>query len=620
MQPILKINLTTGSSESYEIPADWQRDFLGGASLAARILYETLVPELDPLGPEAPLLFLNGPLSGTSGPAVGRFVICGRSPYTGIWGESNCGGFWGVELRKCGFDGLWITGRAPEPVYLWIHDNQVEVRPAGDLWGLETYATQQAVLADLGKAGAGSSVAVIGPAAEKLVPYSLILTDHGRVAGRTGMGAVMGSKYLKAVAVRGHGKIPVADSTAYAQQRAEANRSLREDPQSSVLRQLGTASAADYFDYLGTMPKKYYHAGAAHEELRTSGTYIADHLLDGVSACHACVIACGRVVRLETADGSKGPRQKGPEYETMIGFGPNLMINDPAFTTRMGEICDRLGMDVISASGTLGLAFHLFDRGVIDIKDTGGRALRWGDQTHVGELLREIAERRDFGGFLADGSLKLAIKYGVPEEAVVVKGLETAYHDPRGASGMALVYATSPIGASHNQSDYFMVDIGQAEADRGMEDFGRQGGAEKAWNVARHQDWRTIFNALVMCVFANVPPTSVVSLINSACGLNLDLEGMMTLGERGWQLKRVINNRLGIRRTHDTLPGVMRQPYEDSTAGTEADFAPDFESMLKAYYAVREWNDFTGFPSRQRLEKLGLGWAADDLDRLHVSG
>jgi aldehyde:ferredoxin oxidoreductase len=613
MQPICKINLTTGESSLYEIPALWQREYLGGASLAARLLYDTLTPALDPLSPEAPLLFLNGPLSGTAGPAVGRFVVCGRSPYTGIWGESNCGGFWGVELRKCGFDGLWISGRAPEPVLLWLHDGEVEIRPAAAMRGMETYATQQAVLEALGKPGIGASVAVIGPAGENLVPFALILTDHGRVAGRTGMGALMGSKNLKAVAVRGHGKVPVANAESYQVQRTEANRQLRADPQTVVLRELGTASSAEYFDYLETMPKRYYQAASFPKPIATTGARVAETILDGVSACHACVIACGRVVRLPQADGTKGPRQKGAEYETLIGFGPNLWMNDPVFATQMGEICDRLGMDTISASGTLGLAFHLFDLGRITQADTGGRVLCWGDPAQVADLLFLMGRREGFGKFLAEGSRALGRRFGTEEEAVQVKGLETAFHDPRGASGMALTYATSPIGASHNQSDYFMVDVGQAEEELGIRFMGRRAGAEKAYNVARHQDWRTLFNSLVMCVFSNVPPGMVVNLINAACGLELNLEDVMRIGERGWQLKRVINNRLGIRRRHDTLPAAMQKPYMDRMFDPELAYTPPFDEMLDAYYEARGWDAVTGIPNRQRLEELGLSWVWDDL-------
>ncbi len=616
MQPIRTVNLSTNEIGTFEIPAAWEQDFLGGGSLAARILFDYLTPELDPLSPEAPLLFLNGPLSGTSGPAVGRFVVCGKSPYTQIWGEANCGGFWGPELRKAGFDGLWISGSASQPVYLWICDDKVEIRPAEAIWGLDTYQTQSAVKVGLGEDGTGASIAVIGPAGEAGIPFALILTDHGRVAGRTGMGAVMGSKNLKAIAVRGHGKVPVKDLSAYTVVRSEANRALRSDPMSNVMRELGSAGAAEYLDYLGVMPKKYYHAEVYEDATHISGANISEKLLVGVAACHACVIACGRVVRLPESVDPTQAKRKGPEYETLVGFGPNLWLNDPVFATRMGELCDRYGMDTISMSGTLGMAFQLYEMGILCPADTDGLELTWGNASAAEELVRKTGDRKGFGIKLAEGSRALGRLYGAEQEAMQVNGLETAYHDPRGASGMAIVYATSPIGASHNHSDYFFVDMGQVDSELGLEFHGRQGGEEKALNVAIHQNWRTVFNALVLCFFSNVSAKTVTDLINAACGYQWTVEEMLACGERGWQMKRAVNNKLGLRACHDVLPATMSKPYSDQIHGPDMGYAPDFEAMLKAYYEVRGWDPKTGMPTRERLKKLGLNWLADALDGL----
>lgn len=607
MQPILKIDLSSGQISKVSLPLDWQRAFLGGSSLAARMLYEHLVATLEPLSPPSPLLFMTGPLTGTAGPAVGRFVVCARSPATGLWGESNCGGFWGTELRQAGYDGLWITGRAPRPVYLWIQDERVEVRQAEHLWGLDTYTTQSAIRSEVGEARV--RIATIGPAGEAMIPFALILVDHGRVAGRTGMGAVMGSKNLKAVAVRGAGQIPVFDLGTYLPLRSETNRALRVDNTTMMLRQLGTAGAADYFDYLAEMPKRYYQQGFMEGATGISGANVAETILTGISACHACVIACGRVVRLPSdQDDQAGIKRKGPEYETLVGFGPNLLLNDPVFATRMGELCDRYGMDSISLSNTIGLAFMLFERGIITTAETGGMALRWGDREVVEALVHQTASRQGLGFYLAQGARSLGRHFGAEEMAIQVHGLEAAYHDPRGASGMALVYATSPRGACHNQSDYFLVDVGQVETSLGLESLDRQGGAEKATNVARHQDWRTVYNSLVMCYFANIPPEALVSLVNAACGYDLSLEALLVCGERAWNLKRLINLRLGWRRADERLPKGWLQPYVDDPPGATG-FKPDFETMLSAYYASRGWDIHTGHPLPETLQKLGLDWA-----------
>ena len=604
MQPILTVDLTTGEFGELLVPETWERDYLGGASLAARILYADLVPELDPLSPSSPLLFINGPLTGTAGPAVGRFVVCGRSPATGLWAESNCGGFWGPELRKSGFDGLLIRGRSLRPVYLWIEDKRFEIRSAEQMWGKETYQTQEAIKSELARPDI--RIACIGPAGEALIPLALILCDHGRVAGRTGLGAVMGSKNLKAVAIHGNGKVPVRNPIEYNPIRSEANRVLREDNFSEVLHELGSAGGADYFDYIGEMPKKYFQRGKSDEELRITGSMITETILAGSTTCHACVVACGRVVRLED-----GVKRKGPEYETLMGFGPNLMLNDPAVATRMGELCDRYGMDTISLSNTIGLAFSLYEQGTITSADTDGLALDWGDAMIVEQLVHLTAQRIGFGAFLAEGARALGRRYAAEDEAVQVNGLEVAYHDPRGASGMALVYATSPRGACHNQSDYFLVDMGQVESSLGCEWYSARGGAEKAANVVHHQNWRTLFNSLVMCYFANVAPETVVQLINAATGHSWGIDDVMQTGERGWNLKRMINKRLGLKRSNDKLPKRLLVPRLDDPDGNPG-YVPDLAGMLEAYYEARGWDAQTGFPMPETLVRLGLNWVLEE--------
>jgi aldehyde:ferredoxin oxidoreductase len=603
LQPILKVDLARGETSEYIVPDEWRRDYLGGASLAARLLYSSLTKELDPFSPEAPLLFLNGPLSGTLGPTVGRFVVCGKSPLTGLWAESNCGGFWGPELRFAGYDGLWITGKAERPVYLWLNGGQAEVREAAHLWGQDTYQVQESIKKELGVAGA--RVAGIGPAGENRVLFSGIFCDHGRTAGRTGLGAVMGAKNLKAIAVKGDGKIPLADAAVYNTLRSSANRTLKNENESRVLHDLGTSGVADYADYLGSMPKMYYHLGQIDNVDKVSGSTMAETILKGTSACHGCVIACGRVVDL-----GDGRKRKGPEYETIAGLGPNILIRDLGAITRLMELCDRYGMDTISAGGTLGLALHLFDRGIIDEKDTGGLILRWGDEAVAAQLIHWMARREGFGELLAQGSRRLGAHFGAEDEAVQVNGMEVAYHDPRGVSGMALVYATSPRGACHNQSDYFFVDWGQAEEAVGLKFFDRQAGAEKAANVAIHQDWRTIFNALVMCLFANVPPQTQVDLINAACGYDFDIKEMMKTGERGWNLKRLINHNMGLTRANDKLPKSLLEPFPN---GGAAGYVPPFDEMLDAYYEARGWDKVTGRPTREKLIEL-------ELDNLEVKG
>jgi aldehyde:ferredoxin oxidoreductase len=604
MQPILKIDLTTGKSEEYRIPERWEKDFLGGASLAARILYSSLTRELDPFSPEAPLLFMTGPLTGTSGPTTGRFVVCGKGPATGLWAESNIGGFWGPELRAAGYDGLWITGKAAGPVYLWLNGDRLEVRIATHLWGQNTYATQEKVRQEIGEKSA--RVCVIGPAGEKQVLFASILCDNGRLAGRTGMGAVMGAKNLKAIAVRGLNPIPVYDIARYKPLRSESNRKLHDDNEAKILREVGTSGVANYAEYLGAMPVKYYSRGSFENIDNVSGAKMTETILSARSACQGCVIACGRVVTLK---GDKFKR-KGPEHETMVGFGANLLNDNLEAIVDLGELCDRYGMDTISTSNTIGLAFRLFEKGIITEKDTNGIVLNWGDVDAIEQLVNLIGCREGIGDLLAQGSRRFAAHFGVEEEAVQVNGLEVAYHDPRGVSGMALSYATSPRGACHNQSDYFFVDFGHTQESLGITYFERQAQAEKAANVAKHQDWRTIFNAVVMCIFANVEPEMQVKLINAACGLDWTIEDMLNAGERAWNLKRAINNHMGLTCSNDKLPKALLEPFPD---GGSAGFVLDFDAILSSYYEARGWDGETGKPLREKLLELGLDDVSKDL-------
>ncbi len=460
LQPILRIDLSTGESHAYQVPANFERDYLGGASLGARLLYPSLTAGLEPLSEEAPLLFLNGPLSGTLGPTVGRFVVCGKSPLTGLWAESNCGGFWGPELRFAGYDGLWITGRSQAPVYLWINNGKLEIRDAKHILGQDTYQTQATIKQELNIPG--TRVACVGPAAEHGVLFAGIFCDHGRTAGRTGLGAVMASKNLKAIAVRGTGRSPWQMWRPMAGSGLHPTAPSKPRMSSRVLNELGTSGVTDYNDYLGTLPKKYYSLGVLENVDRVSGSTMAETILVGKSACHGCVIACGRVVDLGNG------KQKGPEYETVVGFGPNLLITDLGAVTRLADLCDRFGMDVISTSGTIGFALTLFERGIISEKDTDGLTLKWGDEETVAKLIHKMAMCEGFGKLLAQGSRRLGKHFGAEEDAIQVNGMEVAYHDPRGVSGMALVYATSPRGACHNQSDYFFVEWGQTDESIGL--------------------------------------------------------------------------------------------------------------------------------------------------------
>jgi aldehyde:ferredoxin oxidoreductase len=599
---LLRVDLTTACMTTETIPAEWYGGFIGGSGLAARLLWDEMIPERDPLDPQSPLLWITGPLTGSAGPATGRFTICGRSPQTGLWGESNIGGFVGPELRFAGFDAVWISGRAPQPVYLWIHNGQAELRPAGHLWGrADPYETQQAIRDETGEAQA--KVASIGMAGENQVAYALILSDHGRVAGRTGMGALMGSKNLKALAVRGTGRLTYADDPAFRSLRVASNKSLLAQNLTSVLHQTGTSGSAEYLQMLGDMPQKYWTAPSFEGAEKVSGSEIALTILSGTNGCQGCVICCGREVTIPSGDYATHGKVKGPEYETICSFGPQLLVDDLGVITALGNTCDRLGLDSISAGNTIALAYLLFERGLVTRADTGGVDLRWGDASPCFDLLQQTAAGQGFGALLAGGSLALARHYGVPELAAQVNNLEVPMHDPRAFSGQALAYLTSPRGACHNQSDVFLVEMGGTLEEIGIEMIDRFEISGKAALVARHQHWRTVCNNLVMCFFAVVPPSEVVELLNAASGTKYDLETLLLAGERCWNLKRAINIRLGLTRATEKLPRLLLEPL---AGGGQDGYVPDMETLLKDYYTASGWDLLSGAPTRQKLEQLGL--------------
>ncbi len=604
---LLVVDLTSGKIEDEPLNEDYARQFTGGSGLAARYLYDSLDPDLDPLNPANPLFFMTGPLTGTRAPSCGRFVVCARSPLTGLWGEANAGGFFGPEMRFAGYDGIIIKGKSPEPVYLHIANGKATLRGARRLWGKGAYETQETIRQEAGDAK--TRVACIGPAGENLVKYATIMNDEGRAAGRTGMGTVMGSKNLKAVAVRGNGQVSLAEEARFKTIVREMLSIIKDDSLTEVLRVTGTAGTLDYLMYLGSVPNRYFTEGEFPEAYALSGSTMGETILTGRSTCYGCPVACGR--KVEVKEGRyKLKETKGPEYETVAALGTMLLIDDLPAVSYLGHLCDAYGLDTISTGSTIAFAHYLFGSGVIGPADTGGLALRWGDPDTVAELIGMIARREGFGDALAEGSRRLGQRFGAEELAIQVNGLELGMHDPRAFPAMALVYVISPLGASHNQSDMYWVESGRSVDELGIPMSDRFQAEGKAQIVARHQDWRSFCNALIVCYFSNAPVQSYADLLAAATGWEVTLDDILLAGERIWNLKRSLNNRLGLTREDDRLPKLLLAPLNEG--GTEG-HVPDLELMLREYYQARDWDPETGKPSREKLEGLGLGWVAEDL-------
>jgi len=603
---LLRVNLSSGHIEDEPLNPDWARQFVGGSGLAARYLYNLIDPQLDPLDPATPLCFLTGPLVGTAAPSCGRYVVCARSPLTGIWGESNSGGYWGPELKFAGYDGILLTGRAPHPVYLWIKDGLAELRDASHLQGQDSYQTQESIRQELGEPKA--RVACIGPAGENLVKYAAVMNDAGRAAGRTGMGAVMGSKNLKAIAVRGTGSVPLADEEAFSHYVHQAREAIKEDIAAEILRLMGTAGSAEMLMMLGDMPSRYF-TGDEMNVTPIGGATMSETILVKNVACYRCPIACGRLTDISGRYGLS--RVDGPEYETIAAYGSLLLVDDLPAIAYVNHLCNRYGLDTITGGVTIALAYYLYEQGIITTQDTGGLELRWGDAETAIRLTEMIAWREGFGDLLAEGSRAVACHFGAEELAVQVNGLEVPMHDPRASFGMAVNYATGPRGACHNQGDMYLVDQGLQQEELGIVMGDRfESSAEKAQITARQQDWRTLYNAMIMCVFANPPASVTGGMLRAATGWDLALEDLLPLGERAFNLKRAINVRLGLTAADDRLPKLLLQPLRGG--GTEGRI-PDINLLMREYYAWRGWDPVTGRPTRERLVALGLEDITTDL-------
>jgi len=597
-----KVNLSSRTLDIFCPNETVLRAFLGGGGLGARILIDETGPDTDPLGPDNALMFMTGPLTATRAISSSRHAVVAKSPLTGIAGESDSGGRWGALLKMGGFDGLVITGKADAPVYLWVFNGGIQFRDASHLWGLDTYQVDEVIKREThGQA----SVACIGQAGEKGVLFASVMNEgkHGRAAGRTGLGAVMGAKNLKAIAVYGQATPPVVNEKAL-------NESVKQVVPIIVdkmrrYRLLGTPGGVVTNALLSDMPAKNWTVGDwVKEAEKISGERMARTVLSGRYHCRGCVVGCGRTVRI--ADGPyKGVDGGGPEYETLAGFGSMCMVNDLEAICMANEMCNRLGVDTISTGSAVAFAIEAYEKGIINKSDTEGIELRWGDPQVVLRLIRKIAFREGIGDLLSKGVRRASEGLGdaSSEFALHIKGLEPPFHDPRALSSLAVGYATHNRGAchrgnSHTLERYTIPEIGHTTV------LNRHQAEGKGRGTALMQDYSEVFNSLKLCqfLFSCLPPSSVAGWLNSVTGWDVDVDELLRTGERIFNLKRLYNCRHGISREDDALPVRLTSPLPD---GGSKGFAPRLELMLDEYYAHRGW-DHRGFPSETKLTELGL--------------
>jgi aldehyde:ferredoxin oxidoreductase len=601
----LRVDLTEGLCSPFTVEDALLRKFIGGSSLGAKLYIDGFPLEADPLAPESPLMVMTGPMVGSGFPGSSRFAVCARSPLTGIWGESACGGNFGPELKKAGYDGIVITGRAEKPVTLSIVDGEATLTDADRLWGKDVYET-----ADLLKAAdKEAKTLVIGPAGENLVRFAAIGNDKGHFVGRTGLGAVMGAKRLKAISVRGEGKLTKADETRYRELHREAIREIKDSALAGSLHAMGSDANMDIGMINGDVPVKNWSVGEDFDlSSALSGPTLSETYLTRAHACAHCPVACKRVVRVP--DGpfqtEEGP---GPEYETCGAFGTMIMNRDLAGVIKANELCNRFGMDTISCGAAIAWAMELFEKGTLTRKDTDGLDLSWGNMESVFALLPRIARREGFGDLLAQGTLAAARKIGgdAVDAVVHVKGLDLPMHDPRGYHGMGLAYMMSNRGACHLQHAVLATEQGMASWPQLFpmkDDYKGTTSEGKAELVFHSENYGILGNSLSICHYLTdiLKPETIRDAFNAITGFGLDFEGLMACGARDWTLKRGINNLLGVTAKDDVLPKRIMTPLLE---GAGAGSVPDVERLKGEYYKLRGLDE-RGFPREEKLRELGL--------------
>jgi aldehyde:ferredoxin oxidoreductase len=613
---ILRVNLTTEKISFETIEQEFYRRYFGGRGLISYYLLKELDPGIDPLGPKNKLIFACGPITGASVSGSGRNSIGAKSPLTGAYGEAEAGGYWGTELKQAGFDGIILEGKASSPVYLWINDQKVELRDASRLWGFEIKKSQDNIQNELEDDSV--KVAQIGPGGEKQVRYACVVNDMHHVAGRCGMGAIMGSKNLKAVAVKGTKRV-----RACKPKRLQKLARLMAQNVNSLAKSLhtyGTGDAMDVYAETGNLPIRNFRDGDFPKADQISAQAVKENVRVGMGTCFACVIACKKRVKVKEP-WNVNPEYGGPEYETLAALGSNCGVSDLKAISKANELCQRYSIDTISTGVTISFAMECFEHNLLTKEDTDDMDLSFGNAESMVKMVKLIGEKRGLGALLAEGSKRAAehIGNGAEEFAVHVKGQEVPMHDPRLKRGEALGYAVSPTGADHvhNIHDTFLYpqlpkrynSLGILESVT-IEDFG----PKKVRLYKYVGEWRTLNNFLVMCLF---PPWSVVKkvdIVRSVTGWNTTAFELMKVVERGNTLTRIFNNREGFTEKDDWLPPRFFQPKTSGALSKTSVNPQELQNAKLIYYDMMGWTE-QGIPKQSTLEELDIGWAADKIPR-----
>ena len=612
---LLRVNLNDEKLSVEELPEDYYKRYLGGRGFIATTLLQEVPRGADPYGPENRLIFALGPITGMPMPGSGRNSVGAKSPLTGGFGEAEAGGFFGAELKKAGYDAIIVEGTAKSPLYLWIKDGKAELRDARHLWGRETRETQQEIRRELGDPLVRT--AVIGPAGENRVRFACILNDITHAAGRTGLGAVMGAKKLKAVAVRGRVLPAMADEKRIRDLTRWMAQNFKKE---TGFWKAGTGQAMEAFSLSGVLPAFNFRDGYYEEVKKLTPQTILGQYGVGMEGCYACMVRCKKRVRIEDPVFPVDPFYGGPEYETLAAFGSNCGIDDARAVCKAHEICNRQGVDTISAGVTISFAMDCFEKGLLTREDTGGIELRFGNGPAMLQILERMIRREGLGALLAEGTRIAAARIGRGAEdlAIQVKGLEIPMHDPRSKQGMALHYSVHPGGADHCSGVHDPV----VEKGPGFDDWGTievnesipstELSPRKARMVYQAGLWCHLPNYLGFCQFVPFKKKQLQEAAEAITGWPMSYWRLMKTVERGLTLAKIFNLREGFTRTDDVLPKRMAL---SQTRGNLQGVVVDPGKLAEAqelYYQMLGW-DSDGVPTRARLVELGIEWAGQYL-------
>jgi aldehyde:ferredoxin oxidoreductase len=614
---ILRVDLTTGTTSVEEHDDAFYRTYMGGRALVAYYLLKETKPGTDPLGPDNLAIFAPGVVTGANVSGNGRNGVGALSPLTGGFGNAEAGGYWGAEIKRAGYDAVVVKGKAAKPVYLWVSEGKVEIRDAANLWGKTVGDAEDLIRDELGDALIRTCL--IGPAGENLVRYACVINDRSRFAGRTGIGAVMGSKNLKGIAVRaGRGQLPVANPAGVksVQKWLTENLDLVHH-----FYDVGTAGGLKGLSMAGGLPTYNFQEGSFDGADKITGTTMRDTILVKRDTCYACAVRCKRVVEvLEPIHVDR--RYGGPEYESLSALGNNNGVDDLVKLAKASEQCAALGLDSISAGMAIGWALEAAEKGLLTEADTGGVKLEWGNGDLVLDLLQKIAYREGIGDLLAEGTARASQKIGKGSEqfALHVKGQEFPMHEPRIKHALGFGYAVSPTGADHMHN---MHDTGYGAENRGVkvlrEAWGIDAQPVKAHGLDEtkmemwfHQThWRHFLDAVGMCHFLPYTPDHMVELTNAATGWDVDKKELLDAGIRAATMARAVNLREGFTAEHDELPKRMFGGFRnDNSATGKAMDESEVEATKAWFYRKAGWSA-DGVPSRESLEALGIGWVHD---------